>query len=827
MGVAKDIAPPVAADAYAPVSTSNPDPSHEPVGSQTPQIADSSKVLEPSLSPLALPSVAPTGHVNEVTFGFLDGTVEAPVTGPAGELETGIPALRSAASPGRVSAHSLLSARANPLQHLAGGSGVAGPASWRSLFYTIVLLLMLGIIPSTIIFLVDVAVHNLFSAREAVAVQISGGVLGFFLYLISGVILCILSTMVCHLCSREAEGSGIPQMKAIMSGFYDKMKPALSLWALLAKAVGLVCAIGGGLPVGWEGPNVHISCIVAHHLCRLPFFRSLRRDRALRMQIMACACAVGLASSFGTPIGGVLYALETTASFYLVPTFWKSVVATLAGSLVYGILYKTPLVEAFDSTSFGSGDYTRGQLINFAAMGIIFGLIGAFFVRCVHSVYLLRTRKLPATNRYVLLGVVGAVAAIVQYPLRLFRLDPRMAINEFFSADNLETLSSLDVALLVLIKFPLIVVSIGLPIPAGVFIPSFLLGSGLGRLYGEVLRYFIGSTIVPGGYAVVGAAAFTAGVTRALACAVVIFELTGQLKHMEPTLVAVALSVVVANSINRSLYDTLIIMKELPYMPHMRRDRSPAQRVQAIMSVHVVALKERTTLGTLREVLDLYPGFDSFPVVTEDMLLLGSIRRRTLLSLLNVGPACENLSVQTGDGSKTGGTKKTSVLSRSKWKKRSHDAEERERLMMSNDDDVDNNHYDDVFRYNDYDGDIDGVSGDITAGTNSRQQDRLHGMNDGDVEMVELGNTYRQERGIDHESDDQTDEYGANKTTVLTPDMSPLVVTEDTPLSQLHFMFVMLTPTHAFVLSSGRLTGVVTRGDIVQTGSILVGNTPP
>lgn len=490
------------------------------------------------------------------------------------------------------------------------------------------------------------------------------------------------------------------------------------------------------------------------------------------MQIMACACAVGLASSFGTPIGGVLYALETTSSFYLVPTFWKCVLATLAGSCVYDLLYKTPLVEAFDNTSFEAGDYTTEQLVAFAFLGVLLGVLGAFFVRCVHMVYILRRRL--GINRYVLLAVVGLVAALVQYPQRLFRLDPRSAINEFFSADNM-ALSKLDVALLVLIKFPLIVVSIGLPIPAGVFIPCFLLGSGLGRLYGELLKFLFGTNIVPGGYAVVGAAAFTSGVTRALSVAVVIFEVTGQLKHMVPTLAAVLISVIVANGINRSLYDTLIVMKEMPYMPHMRRDRSPSQKVQEVMRTNVVALCQRTTLGEIRVALDTYTTFDSFPIVTDSGLLLGAIRRRSLLNLMNKGRGGRDPSprrsrvVSTAEGNEDREGPQIST---------------KENMQLQRRDTDTNGHLEET---------------DLSENTPAL----LNGVT---------------ETGADEDENDCESEYGRDTETVIEPDLSPLVVTGNTTLSQLHFMFVMLMPTHAYVLIGGVLQGIVTRGDIVQSG---------
>ena len=51
--------------------------------------------------------------------------------------------------------------------------------------------------------------------------------------------------------------------------------------------------------------------------------------------------------------------------------------------------------------------------------------------------------------------------------------------------------------------------------------------------------------ICPGGYATVGAAAFTGAVTHTLSISVIVFEMTGQITHAIPILIAV----LVANAI--------------------------------------------------------------------------------------------------------------------------------------------------------------------------------------------------------------------------------------------------------------------------------------
>jgi H+/Cl- antiporter ClcA len=48
--------------------------------------------------------------------------------------------------------------------------------------------------------------------------------------------------------SRDAEGSGVPEMKAVLSGVH--LHKFLALNALIGKWVGLVAALSGGLSMG-------------------------------------------------------------------------------------------------------------------------------------------------------------------------------------------------------------------------------------------------------------------------------------------------------------------------------------------------------------------------------------------------------------------------------------------------------------------------------------------------------------------------------------------------------------------------------------------------
>ncbi|CAG0923820.1 unnamed protein product, partial [Notodromas monacha] len=122
-----------------------------------------------------------------------------------------------------------------------------------------------------------------------------------------------------------------------------------------------------------------------------------------------------------------------------------------------------------------------------------------------------------------------------------------------------------------------------MPVPSGIFIPMFKMGAAFGRLVGEAMavwfprgvRYggFL-SMIQPGGYAVVGAAAFSGAVTHTISTSVIVFEMTGQITHILPVMIAVLIANAIAQLLQPSIYDSMIQIKKLPYLPDILSSKS-------------------------------------------------------------------------------------------------------------------------------------------------------------------------------------------------------------------------------------------------------------
>ena len=98
-------------------------------------------------------------------------------------------------------------------------------------------------------------------------------------------------------------GSGIPEMKTILRGVV--LTEYLTFRTLISKMVGLCATLGSGIPVGKEGPFVHVASITATLLGQvITTFRGIYENETRYSEMLAAACAVGVACTFAAPIGG-------------------------------------------------------------------------------------------------------------------------------------------------------------------------------------------------------------------------------------------------------------------------------------------------------------------------------------------------------------------------------------------------------------------------------------------------------------------------------------------------------------------------------------------
>ncbi|KAJ8782856.1 hypothetical protein J1605_009464 [Eschrichtius robustus] len=543
-----------------------------------------------------------------------------------------------------------------------------------------IFLVLLGLLMALISWCMDYVSAKTLQAYKWTYYQMQPNLpLQFLVWVTFPLILILFSALFCHLISPQAVGSGIPEMKTILRGVV--LKEYLTLKAFVAKVVALTAGLGSGIPVGKEGPFVHIASICAAVLSKfMSVLCGVYETVPGRLDLLVSACAVGVGCCFAAPVGGVLFSIEVTSTYFAVRNYWRGFFAATFSAFVFRVLAvwnkDAVTITALFRTNFRMDfPFDLQELPAFAAIGICCGFLGAVFVY-LHRQVMLGVRKHKALSRFLakhrLLypGIVTFVIASFTFPPGMGQfmageLMPREAISTLFDNNTWvkhvgdpESLGQsavwihpkvnviIIITLFFIMKFWMSIVATTMPIPCGGFMPVFVLGAAFGRLVGEIMAMLFPDgilfddiiyKILPGGYAVIGAAALTGAVSHTVSTAVICFELTGQIAHILPMMVAVILANMVAQSLQPSLYDSIIQVKRLPYLPDLGWNQLSKFTVfvEDIMVRDVKFVSASCTYGDLRNLLQTTT-VKTLPLVDskDSMILLGSVERSELQSLL-------------------------------------------------------------------------------------------------------------------------------------------------------------------------------------------------
>lgn len=384
--------------------------------------------------------------------------------------------------------------------------------------------------------------------------------INWFLYLVFAVTFAFTAAILVKAFAPYAAGSGISEIKCIIAGFV--MKGFLGFWTLLIKSIALPLAIASGLSIGKEGPSVHYAVCTGNVISRL--FAKYKRNAAKTREILSASAAAGVAVAFGSPIGGVLFSLEEMSSYFPLKTMWRSYFCALVATAVLAGMnpFRTGQLVMFEV------HYDRSwhlfEVIFFVVLGIFGGLYGAFVIKWHLRVQAFRKKYL--SNYAVPEAVILAGAtALLCYPSMFLRIDMTELMEALFrecegkydfhglcsTANKWRNIISL--AWTTVLRTCLVVLSYGCKVPAGIFVPSMAIGASFGRMIGIVVqalhdaypdaRFFSSCEpdvpcITPGTYAFLGAGAALSGIMHLTVSVVVImFELTGALTYILPTMV--------------------------------------------------------------------------------------------------------------------------------------------------------------------------------------------------------------------------------------------------------------------------------------------------
>lgn len=482
--------------------------------------------------------------------------------------------------------------------------------------------------------------------------------------------------------------------------------------------------------------------------------------------MLSAACASGVASTFGSPIGGVLFSIEVTSSTYPVSNLWRCIVVTLFGSLFFYMWRKIGIISAHQislfSTDFPPFPYEIHEIFLFILVGIICGFLGSFYIFVLTKMIQLRKSiRLLNDHRYYLVGAVALITALISFPAaQLMRFSPNYTINLLFGMEDLAIPNPLlHLSLVAVARFILTPISLALPIPSGLFSPVFAIGAFLGRLFGEIVKRTLWENTIPAYYAVVGASALSVGVTRAMSTIVVVFELTGQLSLMLPVILASIFAVGVANFFNEGIYDRLMKIRGLPLLNDIIQDEESSKvTAKDIMRTEINFICSEDTIETVQELLTktshtIYPVVDS----KSSMILVGSVKRNDLEIMIN------NAYQRQLEG-----------------------------LHISPE-----------------------TPGDLELNDYSRNEtavQRIKDASEPEDDRISVGSFVVPL----YSSPTLLLKSASGEQQILIPlDAAPMSTPVFTPLPKIHFLFLMLRLSHSFVTVAGKLVGVIAKKDLI------------
>ena len=531
----------------------------------------------------------------------------------------------------------------------------------------------------------------------------------------------------------EASGAGVAEVMAYLNGC--SMPNLMNLKTLAVKFLSAAFSVSSGLPVGPEGPMIHIGATIAAGVsqghsttlgCDTGLLRRFQNPKDKRDFVTAGA-AVGVATAFSAPVGGLLFMFEEVASFWQQALGWQIFFACMLAVLTADTLRSA--VSAFREGTFGLFDKeastvffeVQTQLTNHvmavlpaAVIGLVSGLMAIVFtfinLRITRlRAALLRTKIQKMAEPCILIvvfitistiaplffpcvptqcvivqgestpvcpeGTPPRISRIVEDSIELYTCSPAAATSDIppdwdtidpdkgnitvpKSYNELATLMSVTgedairhllsrgthrefgyaaILCMLVVYFLGAAITAGSAISSGTFVPMLLIGACIGRLVGLVTvniaaAHGAGSEgappgvflppspwawIDPGAFALIGAGAFMGGVTRmTLALAVIIMEMSNDVRILLPAMVAIMLAKWVADAASHSLYHGLLEVKCVPFLP-----REPVSdvsldllEVRYVMAAPVVTLRERMRLGEVRDVLRS-TRHNGFPVV--------------------------------------------------------------------------------------------------------------------------------------------------------------------------------------------------------------------
>ncbi len=336
----------------------------------------------------------------------------------------------------------------------------------------------------------------------------------------------------------EAKGHGVPE---VMYAIYHKDGNVRGIVAVV-KSFASALSIGTGASVGREGPIIQIGSSFGS-----TFGRRLGLIRSQKIILLAAGAGAGIAATFNTPLGGVLFAVEILLPEISPRSFLPVVAATATSTYFYRLLigaeaaFYIPLWKQLPQPT----AVNFAEIAVAAAVGVACGIAAYLFVTVLEFMED-NIEKIPGGP--YLQNTLGMLSVgVLGYSFLLFSGHYHVMSVGYSTIQDILSGSNVSVALLLALfvgKLFATTVSLGSGASGGIFSPSLFMGATLGGAIGVIgTMLFPGSGLSVPAFAMIGMGAMVGGATSASMTAIVmIFEMTRDYNIILPLVLAVALA---------------------------------------------------------------------------------------------------------------------------------------------------------------------------------------------------------------------------------------------------------------------------------------------
>ena len=357
----------------------------------------------------------------------------------------------------------------------------------------------------------------------------------------------------------EAKGRGVSEVMDAIYYQRGKIRPVVALIKALASAL----TIGSGGSAGREGPIIQIGASFGSTIAQL-----LRIPAWQRIVLIGGGAAGGIAATFGTPIGGILFVSEIVMPEISVRTLAPLAIATVAATSVGRFFFGAN--PSFVLQDPGSSSLPL-MLLACAVLGFLTGLTSTLFIKSVFGCEDFFEQW--SRGRYLWQHLAGMLAVGLIFYTLMARCG-HYYVEGVGYATVQDVLSNAGLSLwllLMLFALKLLVTSLTLGSGAsgGVFSPALFLGAMLGGAYGVLLAcWFPNLGFNAAVFAAVGMAGVVGGATGAMLAAIVmIFEMTRDYNLVVPMILTVAISYGVRKLLSRESIYTVRLARRGHHIP--------------------------------------------------------------------------------------------------------------------------------------------------------------------------------------------------------------------------------------------------------------------